>query len=70
MKFQHDTKIKLTRGSEGWICVAHLSVQLETWIAYGIHVCYWIGTKLALFIEDIPIKFRFIWPSGFIEEDF
>jgi hypothetical protein len=30
-------------------------------------------TKLAIFIEDLPwmlpTKFRFIWPSGFREED-
>jgi hypothetical protein len=40
---------------------------------YG-HVCKRIGTKLANFIEDLsrmlPTKFRFIWQSGFREEDF
>ena len=48
--------------------------QSETIIAYGGHVCWWIGTKLAFFIEDLPwmlpTKFRFIWPSGFRGEDF
>ena len=43
--------------------------QSETRIACGGHVCKWIGTKLALFIEDhprmLPTKFRFIWPSSF-----
>jgi hypothetical protein len=28
--------------------------QSETRIAYGGHVCKWIVTKLALFIEDRP----------------
>jgi hypothetical protein len=28
--------------------------QSETRIACGGHVCTWIGTKLALFIEDRP----------------
>jgi hypothetical protein len=28
--------------------------QLETRIACGGHVCKWIGTKLALFMEDHP----------------
>ena len=28
--------------------------QWETRIAYGGHVCTWIGTKLALFIENRP----------------
>ena len=28
--------------------------QSETRIACGGHVCYWIGTKLAIFIEDLP----------------
>ena len=28
--------------------------QLETRIAFGSHICYWIGTKLAIFIKDIP----------------
>jgi hypothetical protein len=48
--------------------------QSETRIACGGHVCQWIGTKGALFIEDLPrmlpTKFRFIWPSGFRGEDF
>ena len=43
--------------------------QSETRIACGGHVCYWIGTKWILFIEDLqrmyPTKFGFIWPSGF-----
>jgi hypothetical protein len=33
-----------------------------------------IGTKLAIFIKDLPrmlpTKFRFIWPSGFRGDDF
>ena len=28
--------------------------QSETRIAYGGHVCWWIGTKWAIFIEDLP----------------
>ena len=48
--------------------------QLETRIACGSHICYQIGTKLALFIEDLPqmhpTKFRFIWQSGFRGEFF
>jgi hypothetical protein len=28
--------------------------QPETRIAYGSHVCKWIGTKLPIFIEDLP----------------
>ena len=28
--------------------------QSETRIAYGGHVCKWIGTKLAIFREDLP----------------
>ena len=28
--------------------------QSETRIACGGHVCQWIGTKLAIFIENIP----------------
>ena len=47
--------------------------QLETRIASGGHVCQQIGTKCAIFIEDLPymfpLKFRFIWPSGFRGED-
>jgi hypothetical protein len=27
--------------------------QSETRIAFGGHVCQWIGTKLAIFIEDL-----------------
>jgi hypothetical protein len=48
--------------------------QSETRIACGSHVCKWIRTKWAIFIEDLPrmlpIKFRFIWPSGSRGEDF
>jgi hypothetical protein len=48
--------------------------QSGTRIACGGHVCQRIGTKLAIFIEDLPwmlpTKFRFIWPSGFRGEDF
>jgi hypothetical protein len=28
--------------------------QSETRIAYGGHVCQWIGTKLSIFIENLP----------------
>ena len=28
--------------------------QSETIIAYGEHVCKWIGTKWAIFIENLP----------------
>jgi hypothetical protein len=46
--------------------------QSETRIACGGHVCYWIGTKWAIFIEDLPrmlpTKFRFFWPGGFRED--
>jgi hypothetical protein len=28
--------------------------QSETRIACGGHVCQWIGTKLAIFTEDLP----------------
>ena len=46
--------------------------QSEPRIACGGHVCQWIGTKLAIFIEDLPqmlpTKFRFIWQSSFREE--
>ena len=31
--------IERTRGSVGWVCVAHLSDQLEIRIAYDDHVC-------------------------------
>jgi hypothetical protein len=48
--------------------------QSETRIACGGHVCKWIGTKLPIFIEDLPRilpnELRFIWPSNFREEDF
>jgi hypothetical protein len=48
--------------------------QSEKKIASGGHVCYRIGTKWAMFIEDlpeiIPTKFRFIWLSSFRGEDF
>ena len=48
--------------------------QSETRIACGSHVCKWIGTKLVIFIEDLPrilpTKFQFIWPSGFRGDNF
>ena len=48
--------------------------QSETRIACGGYVCKRIRTKWAILIEDlprmIPTKFRFIWQSGFREEDF
>jgi hypothetical protein len=48
--------------------------QSETRIACGSHVCWWIGTKWAIFIENLPrmlhTKFQFIWPSDFRREDF
>jgi hypothetical protein len=48
--------------------------QSETRIASGSLVCKRIGTKWAIFIEDLPrmfpTKFRFIWQSGFRGEDF
>jgi hypothetical protein len=48
--------------------------QSETKIALGGHVCQRIGTKLAFFIKDFPrmfpIKFRFIWQSGFRRDNF
>ena len=48
--------------------------QSETTIACGGHVCKRIGTKLAVFIEDLPrmlpTKFRFIWPGSYRGEDF
>jgi hypothetical protein len=47
--------------------------QSETRIACGGHVCKRIGTKLAIFIEDIPMmlptKFHFIWLRSFRGED-
>ena len=46
--------------------------QSETRIVCGGHVCKRIGTKWAIFIENIPrmvpTKFRFIWPSSFRED--
>ena len=48
--------------------------QSETRMACGGPVYWWIGTKLAIFIDDLPrmlpTKFRFIWQSSFREEDF
>ena len=48
--------------------------QPETRIAHGSHVCKRIGTKWAIFIEDLPrmlpTKFWFIWPGGFREDFF
>jgi hypothetical protein len=43
-------------------------------IACGGHVCKWIGTKLPIFIEDLPRilpnELLFIWPSDFRGDDF
>ena len=48
--------------------------QSETRIPCGGHVCYWIGTKWAIFIKDLPLMlpttFRFIWLSSFRREYF
>jgi hypothetical protein len=48
--------------------------QSETRIVCGSHVCKRIGTKWAIFIEDlprmIPTKFRFILSRGYRGEDF
>jgi hypothetical protein len=48
--------------------------QSETRIACGGHLYYRIGTKSAIFIEDLPwmlsTKFQFIWDSGFRGEVF
>ena len=48
--------------------------QSERIIAYCGHVCYWIGTKWAILIEDmprmVPTKCRFIWQSSFRGEYF
>jgi hypothetical protein len=48
--------------------------QSKTRMACGGHVCKRIGTKWAIFIEDLPrmlpTKFWFIWPGGFRGEDF
>jgi hypothetical protein len=47
--------------------------QSETRIACGGHFCKRIGTKLAIFIKDLPMMlpttFRFIWPRGYRGED-
>jgi hypothetical protein len=47
--------------------------NLYRWPSFCGHVCQRIGTKWAIFIEDLPrmlpTKFRFIWPSGFRGED-
>jgi hypothetical protein len=47
--------------------------QSETRIAYGSHVCWWIGTTWAIFRENLPYmlptKFYFIWLSRFRGED-
>jgi len=46
----------------------------ETTIACGSHVCKRIGTKCAIFLEDLPLmlptKFRFIGQNGFRGEVF
>ena len=46
----------------------------ETRTACGGHVCLWIGTKLAIFTEDLPqmlpAMFRIIWPHSFRGEEF
>ena len=48
--------------------------QSETRMACGGHVYRRIGTKWAIFIDDLPrmlpTKIRFIWQSNFREEDF
>ena len=48
--------------------------QSEPRMICGGHVCYRIGTKWAIIIENntrmLPTKFRFIWQSGFRGEDF
>jgi hypothetical protein len=48
--------------------------QSEKRFVCGSHVCKRIGTKWAIFIEDLPrmlpTKFWFILPSGFRGEDF
>jgi hypothetical protein len=43
--------------------------QSETRIAFAGHVCKRIGTKLAIFIKDLP-SFDSFCPSGFREDDF
>jgi hypothetical protein len=47
--------------------------QSETRIACGGHACKRIGTKCAIFIEDLPqmllIKVRLIWTSSFRGEE-
>ena len=48
--------------------------QSETRIDSGGHVCYRIGTKWAIFIDDLPkvlpTKYWFICESGFRGEDY
>ena len=48
--------------------------QSETRMACGGHVYWQIGTKRAIFIDDLPrmlpTMFRFIWQSGFRGDDF
>jgi hypothetical protein len=48
--------------------------QSETIIACGGHVCEQIGTKWAIFIEELPrmlpTKCWFIWPSSYRGEYF
>ena len=50
------------------------STNLKKRMACGGHVYYRIGTKSAIFIEDIlqmlPTKCQFIWESDFRGEDF
>ena len=47
--------------------------QSKTGISCSVHACKGIGTKCAIFIEDLPqilpTKFKFIWLSGFRGED-
>jgi hypothetical protein len=48
--------------------------QSEMRIACGSHVCWRIGTKLAIVIQHLPrmlpTKYRFIWPIDFRGEGF
>jgi hypothetical protein len=48
--------------------------QSETRMACDGHVCKRIGTKFAIFIEELPrmlpAKFRLIWQSGFRGDDY
>jgi hypothetical protein len=58
-----------------WLNRRYLEIdQSETRMACGGHVYWRIGTNWAIFIDDLPrmlpTKFRFIWQSGFREEDF